>query len=153
MSASIKIESEQERDYIAAIDRVVRWYATIPRDFSDVSWLMSARRSLACNLSLMASQVGELYEQKNAMETIRKVAHSEALRGAMERPGMSAAQAKILADNAILEEIARESHADTEYRRGWILYESWKNVCDVMSQHVSNLKAERHSEYTGQGSQ
>lgn len=151
MSEAVK--TEQERDYIAAIDRVSRWYAALPRDFNDVQHLMSARRSLACNLTLMASQIGQLYEQKNATETLRKAAHSEALREAMERPGTSAASAKIIADNAILNELARESQADTEYRRGWILYESWKNICDVMSQHISNLKAERHSEFTGQGSQ
>lgn len=144
---------ENEHDFLSAISRVATWYAALQRDFSDVAHLMSARRSLACNLSLMASQVGTLYEQKNATETLRKAAHSEALREAMEKPGMSAAQGKIIADNAILNEIARESAADTEYRRAWILYESWKNVCDVMSQHISNLKAERHSEYTGQGSQ
>ena len=153
MSATVKIESEQERDFVAAISRVVDWYYKLPRDFADVAHLMSARRSLSCNLALMASQIGQLYEQKNATETLRKAAHSEALRDAMEKPGTSAASAKIIADNSILNELARESQADTEYRRGWILYESWKNVCDVMSQHVSNLKAERHSEYTGQGSQ
>jgi len=144
---------ENDHDFLAAIQSTVIWYSKLQRDFNDVQRLMSARRSISCNLALMASQIGQLYEQKNATETMRKAAHSEALREAMEKQGTSAAQAKIMADNAILNELARESQADTEYRRGWILYEAWKNVCDVMSQHVSNLKAERHSEYTGQGSQ
>lgn len=153
MSAAVHIEPESERDFIAAIFRVVNWYAEIPRDFSDVAWLMSARRSLACNLALMASQVGQLYEQKNATETMRRAAHATILREEIDKAGTSAASTKITADSAILNELARETAADTEYRRAWILYESWKNICDCMSQHVSNLKSERHAEYTGQGSQ
>lgn len=141
-----------DHDFLSAISRVVTWYAGIQRDFADVGHLMSARRSLACNLSLMASQVGELYEQKNATETLRKAAHasrmSEEIKG-----GTSAAAAKVVADSETLNELARELQSDSEYRRSYILYESWKNVCDVMSQHISNLKAERQSEFIGQGSQ
>ena len=141
-----------DHDFLSAIARVVTWYSNIPRDFSDVSHLMSARRSLACNLALMASQVGQLYEQKNATETLRKAAHAsrmiEEIKG-----GTSAAAAKVIADSETTNELARELQSDSEYRRTYILYESWKNVCDVMSQHISNLKAERNNEFTGQGSQ
>lgn len=138
---------------VEQITKTVDWYKSLKRDFRDVPALMSARRLLACNLADMAIQMAILYEQRNGCEFQRKNAHAEILRREMGNPGTSAAAAKIIADNEISEVVEREYEADSEYQKAKILYDAWRNVCDVMNQHISNLKSERNAEFSGQGSQ
>jgi len=138
---------------IEEIEKTVMWYSTIPRDFCDVHTLMSARRKLSCLLASVASELAALYAQKNGTEFLRKARHSEVLRREMGVEKTTAAAARIIADNEIIIEQEREFTADSEYKRAAILYDAWRNVCDTMSQHISNLKAERGAEMRGIGGQ
>ena len=138
---------------IERITQIIEWYASLKRDFHDVPQLMSARRTLVTSLAEMAVQVAILYEQRNGAEFQRKNAHSEILRREMSVEKTSAAAAKIIADNEVSAAMQREYDADSEYQKGRILYDAWKNVCDVMGQHISNLKAERTDDFRGSGSQ
>lgn len=138
---------------IEEITKIVTWYKSVGRDFRDVNTLMSARRSLACNLGEMAIQLAILYEQRNGCEFQRKNAHSEALRREMSVEKTTVSAAKIIADSEVKECLEREYEADSEYQKAKILYDAWKNVCDVMNQHVSSLKEEKRLEFSGQGSQ
>ena len=101
----------------------------------------------------MAGQVAQLYQQKTATEFQRKTAHAEALRAAMSVDKTSAAAAKVIADSEVRNEFSREAEADAEYHRAKLLYDAYRNICDVMNQHISNLKGERRAEYAGQWSQ
>ena len=138
---------------IEQIQKIVEWYASISRDFRDVPKLMSARRRLVTLLAEMAVQLAILYEQRNGAEFRRKNAHAEILRREMSVEKTSAAAAKIIADNEISEVFEREYDADSEYQKAKILYDAWKNVCDVMMQHISMLKSEKVEEFKGIGSQ
>ena len=138
---------------IERITQIVTWYQSLKRDFHDVAALVSARRSLACSLAEMAVQVAILYEQRNGAEFQRKNAHAEILRREMSVEKTSAAAAKIIADNEVSECFEREYQCDSEYQKAKILYDAWRNVCDVMNQHISSIKEERRLEFTNQGSQ
>ena len=65
----------------------------------------------------------------------------------------TAAAAKILADNAVLNELESEAAAESEYQKSRLLYDAFRNVCDVMSQHISVLRNERSEEMRGKGGQ
>lgn len=138
---------------IEQIQKIVSWYSRQSRDFNDVPVLMNARAKLSTLLAEMAGQVVALYAQKNGAEFQRKAAHAEALRREMSVEKTSAAAAKIVADSDVRTELEREYEADSEYQRARLLYDAYRNVCDVMSQHISNLKSEKRNEFTGQGSQ
>lgn len=138
---------------IKQIQKTVEWYASISRDFRDVPKLMSARRLLVTLLAEMAVQLAILYEQRNGAEFRRKNAHAEILRREMSVEKTSAAAAKIIADNEIKEVQEIEYDADSEYQKAKILYDAWKNVCDVMMQHISMLKSEKVEDFRGTGPQ
>lgn len=133
------------------IAQIIEWYAGLPRDFHDVTALMYARSRLSCHLAEMAAQVAKLHTQKNGAEFQRKADHSRILRSEMSVEKTSAAAAKIIADNETTEQMRREFEADSEYQAARVLYDAWRNVCDVMSQHISNLKSEKNAELRGQG--
>lgn len=138
---------------IEQIQKIVEWYTSISRDFRDVPKLMSARRMLVTLLAEMAVQLAILYEQRNGAEFRRKNAHAEILRREMSVEKTSAAAAKIIADTEIKEVQETEYDADSEYQKAKILYDAWKNVCDVMMQHISMLKSEKVEDFRGTGSQ
>lgn len=138
---------------IEQIQKTVEWYASISRDFRDVPKLMSARRLLVTLLAEMAVQLAILYEQRNGAEFRRKNAHAEILRREMSVEKTSAAAAKIIADTEIKEVQEIEYDADSEYQKAKILYDAWKNVCDVMMQHISMLKSEKVEDFRGTGPQ
>jgi len=138
---------------IEQIQKIVEWYASISRDFRDVPKLMSARRLLVTLLAEMSVQLAILYEQRNGAEFRRKNAHAEILRREMSVEKTTAAAAKIIADTEVKECLEREYYADSEFQKAKILYDAWKNVCDVMMQHISLLKAEKVEEFKGIGSQ
>lgn len=134
------------------ITKIVTWYTRQPRDFNDITTLMTARQKLACLLAEMAGQLKELYQQKCATEFQRKAAYSRFISEEMSVEKTSAAAAKILADAKIEEYLEREYQAEAEYKGSWLLYDAYMNVCDTMNQHISNLKQERSRELSGQGS-
>lgn len=138
---------------LTRIQKIVSWYSRIPQDFSDVGMLMHARSRMATYLAEFAMQVTTLYAQKNGTEFQRKAAHADALRGAMGVAGTSAAAAKVIADSDTMDAVQREYEADAEYQAAKMLYDAYRNVCDVLSQHISNLKSEKRNEFTNQGSQ
>lgn len=135
------------------IQKIISWYALQKRDFCDIGALTYARVQLATLLSEMAGQVAQLYHQKTATEFQRKSAHAEAVRAAMGVEKTSAAAAKVIADSEVKDAFEREAEADAEYHRAKLLYDSYRNICDVMNQHISSMKSERRAEYAGQGSQ
>ena len=135
------------------IQKIISWYALQKRDFCDINALTYARVQLATLLSEMAGQVAQLYEQKTATEFQRKTAHAEALRSAMSVDKTSAAAAKVIADSEVRNEFSREAEADAEYHRAKLLYDAYRNICDVMNQHISSIKEEKRLEFTGRGSQ
>lgn len=137
---------------MSGIDKIVTWYSRQPRDFSDINTLMAARQKLACLLAEMAAQLKDLYQQKCATEFQRKAAYSRFISEEMSVEKTSAAAAKILADAKIEEYLEREYQAEAEYKGSWILYDAYRNVCDTMNQHISNLKQERSRDLSGQGS-
>lgn len=140
-------------DLVENIESITTWYKGLKRDFTGVSDLMYARQRLATLLADMAVQMAALIEQRNGCEFQRKAAHAEILRREMGVQGTSAAAAKIIADNEIAPMMEREARAETEYQKARLLYDAWRNVCDTMSQHISNLKSERSAEHSGRGSQ
>lgn len=138
---------------LTRIQKIVTWYSKLPRDFADVGLLMHARARLSTYLAEMAMQVTQLYAQKNGAEFQRKAAHAEALRAAMGIEKTSAAAAKVIADSETMDAVQREYDADAEHQAAKMLYDAFRNVCDVMNQHISNLKSEKRNEFTNTGSQ
>jgi hypothetical protein len=138
---------------IHLIDKIVKWYADCPKDYADVQSLMYARQKLSCHLAEMAAQVTQLQAQRNGAEFQRKAAHAEILRREMSVEKTTAAAAKIIADNEVRPEMEREMECDSEYQKARLLYDAYRNVCDVMNQHISCLKAEKRNEFIGSGSQ
>ena len=140
-------------DLIENIETITTWYKGLKRDFTGVSDLMYARQQLSGLLADVAIQMAGLIEQRNGCEFQRKKEHAEILRREMANAGTSAAAAKVIADNEIAPLLERENQAETEYQKARLLYDAWRNICDVMSQHISNLKSERSAEQSGRGSQ
>jgi len=136
---------------LASIEKIVTWYAQLPRDFSGVSDLMRARSMLATHLSFMAGFVADLNTQYKTAEFRRKAAFSESMRQHMAVDKTSAAAAKMLAENDTLAKLETETATECEYQRAKLLYDAWRNVCDTLSQHISNLKMEKNADLKNMG--
>lgn len=136
------------------IQSAVQWYATIDRDYSDLTTLMEARRRLACHLFAFALEVGELNREKNRKEHLRKSKYARIVSEQLEKSeGKNVAAAQQFADFSTSFERGEESAAEAEYFAARLIHDAGNNVLDTMNQHISNLKQERRLEYTGQGSQ
>ena len=137
---------------IPKIEKIVNWYARLPADYRDVNGLMTVRVRLSALLCQFAQDLTALNDQKQRTEFQRKAAYSRAIMHEMSMKSTAAA-AKILADNAVLNELESEAVAESEYQKARLLYDAFRNVCDVMSQHISVLRNERSEEMRGKGGQ
>jgi len=142
---------------VTVIERIcaaVSWYATIDRDYADITTLMEARRRLACHIFAFAMEVGELNREKSRKEHLRKSKYARTVSEQLEKTeGKNVAAAKEHADFKTMFERGEETASEAEYYAARVVYEAANNVLDTLAQHISNLKSERRLEYTGQGSQ
>ena len=142
---------------VTVIERIcaaVSWYATIDRDYADITTLMEARRRLACHIFAFAMEVGELNREKSRKEHLRKSKYARTVSEQLEKTeGKNVAAAKEHADFKTMFERGEETASEAEYYAARVVYEAANNVLDCLNQHISNIKAERRLEYTGQGSQ
>lgn len=139
---------------IERIEKAVKWYDGLSRDFADVDRLLIASNRFSCAIFEFSREVGDLYQEKLATEYRRKSAYvrirSEEI-AKMEKPILSAADAA--AELQIVEERKEEQLADAMFYRAKLLMDSARDVLDRMNQHISNLKQEKRLEMSGQGSQ
>ena len=137
------------------IQKAVSWYDRLPADFNDIQMLLNARRLLSTRLFQLAGYLADQSRDKIAAEHVRK--SFEARRFAEIK---STSEGKVIAAHIdaqvrseAVEYAQKEAQAEADYTALKIIYSAAQNVCDVMSQHISNLKQERFSESVGAGSQ
>lgn len=136
------------------ISATIAWYRKLPRDFNDINLLMNARRSLSTMLYEVAGILAEYARDKIAAEHVRKAFEAEKfaeLRDKAEKPITSQIEAAVKALSVSY--CQREADTEAEYQAAKIVYDAAKNVCDVMTQHIANLKSEKRDEMIGVGSQ
>lgn len=130
------------------IASIVAWYARIRPDFTDIDLLMNARRKLSTRLFELAMQVQALNREfsgaKYRLEIFEMRRFQELRAEAQGRFIATHAEAQVKCESAELQE--QEMQAETALQSAKIIYSSGMNVCDVMSQHISNLKMEKQSE-------
>lgn len=139
---------------ILAIEKVIRWYSDLSRDYNDLDTLLSAARKLSTLLFEFAGEVGGMYKQRNRTEFQRKAEFARIYRELMAgdpRPSVSAAEKE--ADGLVSTLRNEEQQADAEYQAARLYLEAAKAVHEQMRQHISNLKSEKALEGRGQGSQ
>ena len=141
-----------KNDLHAEIREIIAAYYKWPKNGTDAKTLMKMRSGLACLKYGLAVQVGELYDEKNATEYRRKSAFAQE-RGKAIGAKESAAKAEALASEATTEHLKDEMSADAAYRAGYLVLDAVTDVLAAMSQHIANLRQERHEEMTVTGSQ
>lgn len=125
------------------IRRTIEWYSGLSRDFSDIDTPMSARRRLSTALFALAIELGEAKKEANRTEFQRRAAHARTIKRISEAGKTSMALAETLAQNETEQQRSDELATDALYTALKLLYDAAMNVCDVMGQHISNLKAEK----------
>lgn len=136
------------------IQAAVQWYAALDAGFADIATLMEARRRLACHLFAFAVEVGELGREKNRVEHLRKSKYARIVAESLEKSdGKGVAAAQVAAEHLTSHERGEEAAAEAAYYAAKVVMDAGNNVLDTMNQHISNLKAERRLEFSGQGSQ
>ena len=140
---------------IKEIEKAVRWYDKIPGDFNNISLLVNARRALSTRLFAFGTHLARLRTEKGATELRRKAFENRRryeLKQAIEGKIIAShIEAQVLSES--VEHLENEQLADAEFAAARIIYDSAMNVCDVMNQHIANLRSEKSMEMHGQGSQ
>lgn len=134
------------------IRQIIQQYYRMPKSGTEVKPLLDMRCRLACLKYGLSVEVGQLYDEKNGAEYRRKAAFASK-RAELIEAKESAAKAETMASAAVAELLKDEMSADAAHRSAWLIFEAVGDVLNAMSQHIANLRQERHEEMTGQGSQ
>lgn len=136
------------------IEKAIAWYQSIPADFNDIDMLLNCRRKLSTRLFELSIQLASLGRQRNAAEHARKSFEARRryeLTSAEEKPVQAKIAAQVTSEAASL--FASESISDAEYTAAKLIYQAAMNVCDVMNQHIANLRSEKSREMINSASQ
>lgn len=136
------------------IEKVLTWYDRLPADFNDVDLLIDARRKLSTRLYQFACVLADLSKDKISSEHRRKAFEARRkaeLIASTEKPVLSQIEAIVQSEAEGLKEA--EAAAEAEFQAARIIYSAAQTVCDVMNQHIANLRAERHRDLISAGSQ
>lgn len=139
---------------LKTISNTISWYDRLPRDFSDIETLISARRKLSTSLFKVAQNLATLGVEKSNAEHSRKAFEARRrheLMNAETKPVKSHIDVQV--SNEAEAYLNAENAAESEYQALRIMYSAALNVCDVMNQHIANLRSEKSRELSGIGSQ
>lgn len=134
------------------IEQIVTWYKNLPRAFNDLETLVSARRALSCRYYELSGMVGRakaLYGEKQHTSKSKLIIRRQELIA----EGKNATLAKALAESDTIQFELDEFTAYSDLQEVLLQYEGVKEVLSSMQQHISYLKDERRSEFSGTGSQ
>lgn len=134
------------------IEKTVNWYRSLKKDFNDVGTLISARRLLSCRFYDFGHVVSNAKNRYNAAEWSRKAGYI-VKKQELIATGDSISKADAAAEDFVKDLRYDEMVAYNELQEVLLQYEGVKEVLSSMQQHISYLKDERRSEFSGTGSQ
>ncbi len=142
----------KELEDIEKIALIINWYQGLPSDYRDGAELIHRRKQMAAFLFRFAQTVGDLIEDRNSAEYIRR-SKFDRIKAKNIEAGDTAAMAETKAKAEIAEELKAELTADAAYQKANLLRIHALSVLDSMNQHISALNREKYLEMTGGGSQ
>jgi hypothetical protein len=135
------------------IQKTVGWYDKIPAGYNDIDMLINARRVLSTRLFQFAGIMADLRRNKGATELRRKAFENrrryELKQSTEGKPIASHIEAQVLSESA--EFLEAEFIAESEFAAAKLIFDSAMNICDVMNQHIANLRGEKSREMINQG--
>lgn len=121
------------------------------KDKAGIEGLIRIRKNLAVLKYGLATEVAELYTEKNGAEFRRKAEYYRKKKELLKTSTIGKAETEA---EVLIEELRKEEQmADALYKSASFILDSAKDVLDALSQHIANLRQEKREEMTGQGSQ
>ena len=140
---------------LRSIQKTIEWYDTLPAGFIDIELLINARRLLSTRLYKFAGHLAEFNRDKIAAEHVRKSfeasKRAELMKSSEGKPIASHVEAMV--QKECIPYRQKETEFEQDFSSAKIIYQAAMNVCDVMNQHIANLRGEKNRETINQGSQ
>ena len=129
-------------EVIEEVRTVVEWYKDLPKDYSNISDLMYARKKLSTFQYLMSVELGNLRQSWKECEVeTEKVRRTKAVECIREGLAMTKVQEISKAEALLM--LEAEKIADSMYHRMKFTIEATQEVNNTMMQHISQLKIEQ----------
>ena len=134
------------------IEKTVQWYKGLKKDFNDVGLLISSRRFLSCRFYDFGHVVSKAKNLYNVSEWKRKAEYI-VKKQELVTAGAAISKADAEAEDYVKDLRYDEMVAYSELQEVLLQYDGVREILSAMQQHISFLKDERRSEFSGTGSQ
>tara|TARA_R110000796_G_scaffold60558_2_gene140094 strand:- start:299 stop:715 length:417 start_codon:yes stop_codon:yes gene_type:complete len=124
------------------VKKVVEWYRDLPKDYSNISDLMYARKKLSTYQFYMAVELGKLRKSWKECEIGTEIVRRrKAVELIIEGLAMTKVQEMSRAEALIM--LEAEKIADIGYHNMKFMMDATQEVNNSMMQHISQLKIEQ----------
>tara|TARA_R110000787_G_C13375158_1_gene441247 strand:+ start:881 stop:1297 length:417 start_codon:yes stop_codon:yes gene_type:complete len=124
------------------VKKVVEWYKDLPKDYSNISDLMYARKKLSTYQFYMAVELGKLRKSWKECEIGTEIVRRrKAVELIIEGLAMTKVQEMSRAEALIM--LEAEKIADIGYHNMKFMMDATQEVNNSMMQHISQLKIEQ----------
>jgi hypothetical protein len=129
-------------EIINEVEKVVSWYKELPKDYSNISDIMYARKKITTYQFYMSVELGKLRKVWKEFEVRREIVRRSKAVELIDE-GLAMTKVQEMSKYEALDMFNEEKLADIEYHNMRFMVDSTQEVSNSMMMHLSQLKIEQ----------